>query len=107
MKRVRVAKGCDRKLAAQIRRLVLRLRLDRRKVYCEADGLLATEERCCWGCAHDCHAILCSHASGGCRECGYTGKRVIHFAAYAEVAGEVVRLPTGRVSGERKHTQGG
>lgn len=97
MKRVRVAKGCDRKLAAQIRRVVLRLGLDRRKVYCEADGLLSTEERFtdrCSGCACDCgDDFPCSHGNGGCRECGYTGKRVIHFAAYACVAGELVRLP--------------
>lgn len=99
MKRVRVAKGCDRKLAAQIRRLVLRLKLDRRKVYCEAGGMLSTEDRYtgpCWECACNCHAFACSHGNCGCRECGYTGKRVRLFAAYVAVAGEVVRLPAGR-----------
>lgn len=74
----------DPALRRRIRRLVLRHRLDRRKVYCIGfDGELATTERFtadCSGCSCDCHPG-CSHGASGCSECGYSGKRVHEFPA--------------------------
>ena len=68
----------NRKEAAQIRRAVLRHKLDRRRVYTIGfDGVLATVchfTARCSGCSCDCHPG-CSHGAGGCSECGYTGKR--------------------------------
>lgn len=69
----------------RIRIKVLMLGLDRRKVYTAVDGVLATWERftgVCSGCRCDCgDGYPCSHGAAGCHECGYTGKRVIRFAA--------------------------
>jgi len=106
MTHVRIAaKGPVR---AKIRRAVLRHRLDWRKVYeLGFDGELATRERCtlaCSGCSCDCSEFGgCSHGSGGCRECGYTGKRVQEFPDPIQVAGRYIHIlpPTIDYYGER------
>lgn len=63
-----------------IRRLVLKHKLDRRKVYSVGMfGELATVEFYtgdCSGCSCDCgDGYGCSHGCSGCEECGFTGKR--------------------------------
>ena len=87
-KRVRTW-ATNKKEAAQIRRAVLRYRLDRRRVYVIGfDGVLATVchfTTTCSGCTCDCHPG-CGHESSGCSECGYTGKRRQSF-------GDPVRIP--------------
>jgi len=97
MVRIKTRDDADRKA---IRRAVLRLGLDRRRVYviqpgyCYEPDLLATDEKVtgpCSGCACDCHPG-CSHVAVGCHECGYTGKRVTWFANPVEVNGKFVRL---------------
>lgn len=93
MSKVRVGGKYDRQQAVMIRRAALRLGLDRRKVYVlDPLGHLATAERFttrCSGCACDC-SDSCAHGSSGCRECGYTGKRVTFFAVPVTVGGEFV-----------------
>lgn len=81
---VRIASYLHDKDRVLIRRAVRKHGLDRRKVYGLAmGGALATEESCttsCGSCACDCSEGRCSHGSGGCRWCGYTGKRVQKFS---------------------------
>ncbi len=74
----------DAKDRRAVRRLVMRLKLDRRKVYTLGhDGELATEEwftGACSGCSCDCgEGYGCSHGGAGCDECGYTGKVKQYF----------------------------
>lgn len=84
MARVRIHPS-DEPLRSAIERAVLDRKLDRRKVYAVTFGLLASMERftaACSGCSCDCgDGFPCSHGANGCRECGYTGKRVTNFAA--------------------------
>lgn len=87
----------DKKLRAKIRRAVLRHRLDRRKVYeMGFDGELATQARCtmvCSGCSCDCSPDYgCSHGGYGCKECGYTARRVFDFPDPVEVRGKFIRI---------------
>lgn len=69
----------------EIEKAVALYGMDRRKVYCIYDGMLATHEKVtthCSGCRCDCgDGFPCAHGNAGCAECGYTGKRVIYFAA--------------------------
>jgi hypothetical protein len=76
-----MAKGPDRR---KIRKLVLSLGLDRRRVYTVGCfGELAIVGRYtsdCSGCSCDCgDGYGCSHGCAGCDECGYTGKRRTWF----------------------------
>lgn len=90
--KVRV-RWADKKEARQIRNAVLRLGLDRRRVYSLAwDDVLGTMESfvgACSGCSCDCHPG-CSHGAGGCSECGYTGKRTVRFVDPVVVNGQFV-----------------
>lgn len=69
----------DPRKRRKIRGLVLRLGLDRRRVYTQGMmgelAILGEITRDCSGCACDCCDGMCSHGSHGCEECGYTGKR--------------------------------
>lgn len=84
MRKIRIHSS-DEAQRQEIERAVSLHSLDRRKVYCVYDGVLATHERCtthCSGCRCDCgDDFPCAHGNAGCAECGYTGKRVIYFAA--------------------------
>jgi hypothetical protein len=75
-RRVRVIHK-DYKLRARIRRAVLRNNLDRRFAYSATpDGYLAKVGRYtdrCSGC------IAMDGSNLGCKECGYTGKRVVMY----------------------------
>lgn len=88
-----LVRWADKKEARQIRNTVLRLGLDRRKVYSLAwDDVLGTMESfvgACSGCSCDCHPG-CSHGAGGCSECGYTGKRTVRFVDPVVVNGQFV-----------------
>ena len=67
-----------------------RRRLDLRRVYAFIDGDLHVLVRWvsnCSGCACQMHDCMCSCPSGGCRECGYTGKRRRREHAPADHAG--------------------
>ena len=81
-------KGADKSEARIIRRLVRRLKLDRRKVYTvgmfDELAILETYTRRCSGCSCDCSEGGCNHGNSGCDECGYTGKRVESFPCPAE-----------------------
>lgn len=67
----------DPKVRARIRRAVLRHKLDRRYVYTVCpEGKLSIDSRFtgqCSGC------VAMDGSNLGCRECGYTGRRVTEF----------------------------
>ena len=66
----------DPKVRARIRRAVLRHKLDRRFVYSATpEGYLAKVGKYSSGCS-GCMSIFNPSANLGCKECGYTGKRV-------------------------------
>lgn len=81
---------------AKIRRLVVKHRLNRRKVYeVGYSGELAMRQRftaACFTCSCDCGYGGCSHRSSGCRECGYTGKRRSYFPEPGLINGQLIQL---------------
>ena len=93
----------DARTRRRIRAAVLRHGLDRRKIYTAVDGVLATAEKFtmeCSGCRCDCgDGHPCSHGCGGCRECGYTGKRVVLFSC--PVTGDIPIRDSKRAEGGR------
>lgn len=105
--KVRV-KWANKKEARQIRSTVLRLGLDRRKVYSLAwDDVLGTMESligACSGCSCECYSG-CSHGAGGCSECGYTGKRRVWYADPVLVNGKFVN--TGKKETTDEHVTTG
>lgn len=67
-----------------------RRRLDMRRAYCLIDGQLHVYVRWtgkCSGCSCQRHDGQCSCPGIGCRECGYTGKRMRREAVPAPVSG--------------------
>lgn len=81
--------------------LVQKLRLDRRKRYCEWQGKLCTIERVtidCPGCTE--HVDYGErHGPYGCSECGHTGKRRITVPYPVMVDGEWVMIQNKAVTG--------
>ena len=75
----------DRQTRALIRKAVLHYKLDRRFVYTVCpDSYLSVACNFTIGCS-GCAAMDGSHF--GCHECGYRGKRVVHFPAPVELPG--------------------
>ena len=73
----------DRAMRARIRKAVLRHKLDRRFVYTVCpDSYLSVACKFTTSCS-GCTAMDGSNL--GCRECGFTGKRVVHFPAPVEI----------------------
>jgi hypothetical protein len=73
----------DRAMRARIRRAVLLHKLDRRFVYTVCpDSYLSVACKFTTSCS-GCTAMDGSNL--GCRECGFTGKRVVHFPAPVEI----------------------
>lgn len=83
---------------AAIRDVVVRHKLDRRKVYAESWGMLCTDEKVtlpCTGCSCDGEypCSCCQERGAGCEECGYTGKRVVHFPAPVLLDDDRIAIP--------------
>jgi hypothetical protein len=101
-RRVRI-QASTRAERERIRRAVLRLGLDRRRIYSLSFGTLTTVARCtgiCSGCSCDCSWTGCSHGAYGCKDCGYTGRRTIFFGEPVLVNGKLIELP-GRSAEQR------
>lgn len=95
--------NADRQGRHSLDRLVRRLGLDRRKRYCVWGGVLCTHEKFtddCSGCT-DCGDYGSKYGPYGCRECGYTGKRVVYFPDPVTVNGDFVTVSPN----ERDHAQ--
>jgi len=75
----------DRKTRALIRKAVLYHKLDRRFAYTVCpDSCLSVSSKCTIGCSG---CVAQDGSQLGCRECGYTGKRVVYFPAPVELPG--------------------
>ena len=75
----------DRKTRALIRTAVLHHKLDRRFVYTVCpDSYLSVACKFTIGCSG---CVAQDGSQLGCKECGYTGKRVVHFPAPVELQG--------------------
>ena len=73
----------DRKTRALIRKAVLHHKLDRRFVYTVCpDSYLSVACKFTSGCSG---CVAQDGSQLGCKECGYTGKRVVHFPAPVEI----------------------
>jgi hypothetical protein len=85
-----------KRMLDKIPRLVRRLGLDRRRVYTVGYfNELAVEGRVttwCSGCRCESCDGRCSHPSAGCRECGFTGKRIERFPDPVMVNDEMIQL---------------
>jgi hypothetical protein len=73
----------DRIVRALIRKAVLHNKLDRRFVYTVCpDSYLSVACKFTTGCSG---CVAQDGSNLGCRECGFTGKRVVHFPAPVEI----------------------
>lgn len=87
--------GGSKEERAEIRRLVRKHKLDRRKVYSSCYGVLVTDAKAtipCTGCSCDDEypCSCCREKGPGCPECGFAGKRITDWADPVTVNGDTV-----------------